>query len=128
MTSSFFYKKDGILQRISLDEILLLEASENYVRFFGHSVQYIVRTTLEAALNKLPRNMFARINRSQAIRIDQIETIEKDHLTLLTVKDGGFPVSKKYYRSLLAKVNIIDGGTDESAAEEKPEEPGEAAE
>jgi DNA-binding LytR/AlgR family response regulator len=107
---TYFYRKEGQFKRIKLDEIIFLEAADNYVKFFAPEFCYILRTTLTTALSQLPGRKFIQIHRSVAVAVDQIETIGKDYLTLLSVTHKAFPVSKTYYGMLVDRITIIDGG------------------
>jgi DNA-binding LytR/AlgR family response regulator len=103
----FFYRREGQLQRIRPDEIIFLEAAGNYVKFFTQGHSHLVRTTLDMGLRQLPGNLFVQIHRSIAVAVDQIETVGKDFVTLLSLPKKAFPVSKTYYRTLNERIKII---------------------
>ena len=104
----FCYRKDGTLQRISLNDVLFLETADNYVKFVAADKIYTVRTSLEAALNQLPKDQFIQIHRSFAIATDQIDVIGRDFVSFASFPDKALPVSKTYYASLLERVRVIE--------------------
>ncbi|MDP4262234.1 MAG: LytTR family DNA-binding domain-containing protein [Bacteroidota bacterium] len=110
----FFYRKDGILQRINLDEIILLETAGNYVKFYSLEHVHMVRTSLDAALSQLPKNHFVQIHRSFVISIDHIVAVGKDFVSLISVPDKVFPLSKKFYAPLLELIKIIETDSPDS--------------
>jgi len=111
---SFFYRRDGVLQRINLDEIVLLETAGNYVKFYSRDDVHMVRTSLDAALSQLPKNQFAQIYRSFATVVDHLGIVGKDFVSLMLVPDKAFPVSKKYYAPLIEKIKIIEADAADS--------------
>jgi DNA-binding LytR/AlgR family response regulator len=106
----FCYRKDGALQTINLDEIVVMETADNYLKFFMHKEIIVVRTSLEAALNQLPADRFIQIHRSYAVAIDQINKIEKDSLTLRISPETILPVSRTGYAALMERIQIIETG------------------
>ena len=104
----FCYRKDGVLKRIDLNDVLFLETADNYVKFVAADKTHTVRTSLEAALNQLPEDQFVQIHRSFAIATDQIDLIGKDFVTLVSFPNEALPVSKGYYASLMGRVTIIE--------------------
>jgi|ERR1051326_5506765 DNA-binding LytR/AlgR family response regulator len=106
---SFFYRDNGILRRIILEEILFLESAGNYVKFYALNYSHMVRTSLDAALAQLPENQFVQIHRSFAVSLDHLETIGRDFVSLISLPGYEFPVSKKYYPTLIERIRIIEG-------------------
>jgi two-component system, LytTR family, response regulator len=106
MSNQFFFFRAGkSLTRIRLEEILYLEADDNYVWFFALTYKCMVRTSLDAALRQLPENQFAQINRSFAVALVHLESISRE---MVRVASAELPVSKKYYPGLMAKIKVIE--------------------
>ena len=104
----FFYRKDGLLKKINLDEVLFLEAANNYTKFHTPDNYHYVRITLDAALNLLPENKFLRIHRSYAVSVDYIDKMGRESVTFESIPDFELPVSKKYYAEFVEQVVILD--------------------
>lgn len=114
----FFYREEGVLKRINLNEIELIEAAGNYIRLYSHTTTFIVRISLDAALNQLPKNLFVQIHRSIVVSVEYITTIGKDYLTIVSAPNHVFPVSKTYYAGLMKKIRILEAGS----GNDKPDE------
>ncbi len=55
----FFYRQDGALKKLAIDEIIIIEAANNYVKIHKPGGILMLRTTLDAALNGCPKNNFS---------------------------------------------------------------------
>jgi DNA-binding LytR/AlgR family response regulator len=109
MTSQpFFYREDGILKRINLEEIYFLEVTDNYVRFFALNYHIMIRASLDGVLANVPKDMFIRIHRSYAVSPKYLDTIEKDHVTFVSVPDATNPIGRKYYADLISRLKIVN--------------------
>ncbi|WP_343487937.1 LytTR family DNA-binding domain-containing protein [Allomuricauda sp. d1] len=74
---SIFVKIDNKrLQKIYLDEILVIESLKDYIRIKTTSGKYILHRTLKAFTEELPKNKFLRIHRSYTVAIEKIQSIE----------------------------------------------------
>jgi DNA-binding LytR/AlgR family response regulator len=104
----FCYRKEGMLQRINLHEVLFLEAADNYVRFVSLKQVDILRISLAAALSQLPEGQFIQVHRSYAIAASEINTIGKDIISFISMPEKGLPLSKSYWPNLLARINVIE--------------------
>lgn len=122
----FFFKADGEVKRIRIDEILVLEALDNYVKFHALNYSVLIRTTLDGALEKLPENQFFKVHRSYAVSVDHIEDFIKDFVSLRGL-DKVVPVGKPYYQPLLNRVTVLGPGLMEkkiiNSAAETPTDP-----
>jgi DNA-binding LytR/AlgR family response regulator len=102
-----FFKDHDQLKKLAIDEIFLLEVTDNYVKIFiapGGIV--MVRSTLEALLRLLPDKQFVRLSRTYAAGVEYIEYITKDSLRILGL-DHEIPVTKHYYEKLREKLLIL---------------------
>ena len=119
----FFYRKNGCLKKIDIDEIIYLSADNNYTTFQEMDNYHYVRITLNAALSLLPENKFQRIHRSYAVSLDYIDVVKRDIVTFKSIPDLELPISRQYYVQLTKEVVILDtAATDqvEAAEEVKP--------
>ena len=57
------------------------------------------------ALKKLPKDTFIRINRKMVASIYYMDLIARDHLI---IEGEPVPISKQFYASVLAQLNIIE--------------------
>ena len=103
-----FFKQNGTLTKVHIDEIIMIEvADNNYIKFWLAETYYIVRSTLYAALNRLPPNHFIRIHKSHAVSVHYINKIEKDSLFFIG-NEVEVPVSRQHFRELKKHIMILD--------------------
>ncbi|WP_420603051.1 LytR/AlgR family response regulator transcription factor [Flagellimonas sp.] len=78
---SIFVKIDKKkLQKIFIDEIVVVESLKDYIRIKTTSAKYIIHKTLGSFTDELPSDKFIRIHRSYTIAIDKVEAIEGNSL------------------------------------------------
>lgn len=70
------------LQKIYIDEILVIESLKDYIRIKTTSNKYIVHKTLTGFTEELPQEKFIRIHRSYTVAKDKIESIEGNSVTV----------------------------------------------
>lgn len=103
-----FIKKNSSLVRLNYNEILWVEALENYVVFNTFSDKYTIHFTMKAIEQKLPANKFSRVHRSYIVNTSSIDVIE-DNSVIIKTKDGpkSLPIGKSYKDKLMGDINLI---------------------
>ena len=92
--SDFIIIKQGHdKHKISIHDILYLEAMRDYTRIKTAATQYLVLTTLNGILNKLPADLFVRIHRSYVVNRKKIDIIEKNKIN---IQSHVLPIGKLY--------------------------------
>lgn len=78
--TTMFIRVDGELRQISFDRILLVEGMKDYVRFHveGERLPLTTHMTMKAVEDALPQDAFMRINRSYIVRLDKIQTVDRN--------------------------------------------------
>jgi DNA-binding LytR/AlgR family response regulator len=106
--SEIFIKKDSTLVRLKYDEILWIEALENYVIFNTFHDKFTIHFTMKAIEQKLPQDKFTRVHRSFIVNTSRIDAIE-DNSVLIKVHDGtkSIPIGKSYKDKLMGDINLI---------------------
>ena len=80
---SIFIKIDKKkLQKIFLEDILVIESLKDYIRIKTKSDKYIIHRTLSSFTDELPSDKFIRIHRSYTISICKVDTIEGNSLEI----------------------------------------------
>jgi DNA-binding LytR/AlgR family response regulator len=99
--NELFIKKNSTLVKLRYDEILYIEALENYVVFNTFNDKYTVHSTMKALTTKLPP-MFIRVHRSFIINLNAINEID-DNVILIRTNEGDItiPIGKAYRENLL---------------------------
>jgi DNA-binding LytR/AlgR family response regulator len=103
-----FIKKNSSLVRLKYDNILWIEALENYVIFNTYKDKYTIHFTMKAIEQKLPPNKFTRVHRSFIVNTSSIDVIE-DNSVLVKTEDGirSIPIGKSYKEKLMKDINLI---------------------
>lgn len=103
-----FIKKNSALVRLKYDDILWVEALENYVIFVTFNEKYTIHFTMKAIEQKLPSNKFTRVHRSFIVNTKGINVIE-DNSIIVRTHDGkkSIPIGKSYKDKLLGDINLI---------------------
>ncbi len=103
-----FIKKNSSLVRLKYDNILWVEALENYVIFNTFSDKYTIHFTMKAIEQKLPTHKFTRVHRSYIVNTSSINVIE-DNSVIIKTKDGvkTIPIGKSYKDKLMGDINLI---------------------
>ena len=83
---------------IEINSISLVEAKKDYVKISTTDNSYLVRNNLKVFLEQLPENILIRVNKSQAININQIDRIKKN--IIYTKNDISFKIGKSYTKTV----------------------------
>jgi DNA-binding LytR/AlgR family response regulator len=86
-----FVKADGRLEKINFEEILFVEALENYVAIHTAQKKLITHSTLKAMQENLPSAQFIQPHKSYLVNIGFINSIEGN---LLHIGKFQVPISK----------------------------------
>lgn len=102
----FFVWQNKKLKNVDPEDVMCLATEKNYTRIVLSDKSYfLVRSSLSAALKRLPPKMFIQTHRSYAASIFYIDNVARDHLT---VKDESIPISRQYYDAVIKQLNIIE--------------------
>jgi DNA-binding LytR/AlgR family response regulator len=102
--------KDGSssLIRLKYNEIVWIEALENYVLIMTDELKHTIHFTMKSLENQLPEDKFIRIHRSFIINIEKIDAIEDNYVIITFAgKKKSFPIAKSFRDNLLTKIKII---------------------
>ncbi|WP_300021467.1 LytTR family DNA-binding domain-containing protein [uncultured Maribacter sp.] len=106
--ASIFVKVDKKkLQKIYLEEIMVIESLKDYIRIITPSNKYIIHRTLSSFTDELPKDSFIRIHRSYTIAVDKVSVVEGN-----SVEIGGirYTIGRSYLTD--AKSRILNNLTD----------------
>lgn len=103
-----FIKKNSMLVRLKYDDILWVEALENYVIFNTFEEKYTIHFTMKAIEQRLPPNKFTRVHRSYIVNTRIINMIE-DNAVIIKVHDGmkSIPIGKSFKDKLMGDINLM---------------------
>jgi len=89
---------------ISVDEIIYIEAMENYAKIYRANGGCIIsRSSMKAIMEILPTNAFIRIHRSYITPVDKIVSYNRQSVKLST--GMSLPVGRQYVENLLERMS-----------------------
>ncbi len=68
----------NLVQMVPVQDVLLLQAADKYVRVVTAGGEHLVRTALKDLLPQLDADAFWQVHRSAAVRADAIDTVRRD--------------------------------------------------
>ncbi len=99
-----FVKDNGVLKRISIDDILFLEAMGDYVKVHTPQKFHVVHATLKSIEEKLPASKFIRVHRSYIVAINKIDFIQEG---TITIGKTSIPVADTHKANLNKRLNLL---------------------
>ena len=97
----FFIKTENNLEKVLFDEILFVEAMENYVAIYTAEKKMVTHTTLKSVQQHLPTGQFVQPHKSYIANIKKITTIKGN---ILHIHKYQVPVSKYQREKMLEKI------------------------
>ena len=89
-----FIRADYSLQKINLDDIIYIEALDDYLKIYLDQQKTIVaRMTMKAIAEKLPSTDFIRVHRSFIVPVKRVESMRNK---TLQIQDKKIPIGNSY--------------------------------
>ncbi|UCS94485.1 response regulator [Echinicola marina] len=105
VTDAVYIKSDNAYERVNYEDIYYVEANGNMVSIFTKDKNYTIRKSMKDMEDKLPSELFLRVQKSYIVQLGQIESFSTKEINL---KSGAIvQVGRQYYNSFLAKLNTI---------------------
>jgi DNA-binding LytR/AlgR family response regulator len=107
--NEIFIKKSSSLVKINYDEIMWVEALENYVVIVTNAEKYTIHFTMKSIESQLPAAKFKRVHRSFIVNISHILSIEDNSVVVKTAEGKrAIPIGKSYRDKLLSDLNLMN--------------------
>lgn len=97
----FFIKTDGKLVKVFYDDILLVEAVQNYVNIYTAEKKYITYLTFKSVEEYLPGENFIKVHKSYIVPVQKIESIEGNEIN---IGAHHVPISRNLKDEVMAKL------------------------
>lgn len=107
--SCFFIRCDGKYEKIYHEDILFVQAMQNYVIIQTTKRKYISLLFLKNVEEKLDASAFLRVHKSYIVALNKIERIAQHEIQIQSYK---IPLSRNYKKEVLPKIlgnNLWDG-------------------
>ncbi len=99
---SIFIKIDKKkLQKIYLDDIIVIESLKDYIRIKTKSNKFIIHKTLSSFTDELPSDKFIRIHRSYTVAIDKVEAVEGNSIEVQGIR---YTIGRSYLNEVKGKI------------------------
>jgi len=97
----FFIKCDYKYERIYFNDILYVQAMQNYVVLFTTKGKYMTLLYLKNVEEKLDKNAFIRVHKSYIVSVARIESIENNEIIMQSFR---IPISRNYHNDVIDRV------------------------
>jgi len=97
----FFIKSDSKLVKIFFDDILFVEAVQNYVNIYTADKKHITYLTFKSVEEYLPVNDFIKTHKSYIVPIKKVESIESNEVKIGT---HHIPISRNLKDDVMEKL------------------------
>ncbi|MEM9922092.1 MAG: LytTR family DNA-binding domain-containing protein [Bacteroidota bacterium] len=97
----FFIKCDNKYERIYFEDILYIQAMQNYVTIYTLKGKYVTLLYLKNVEEKLDHRRFIRVHKSYIVAISKVEAIENNEIHLGDIR---IPISRNHRDAVLERV------------------------
>lgn len=105
MLANTVFLRDGAQHvRVSVHEILYLEADDNSTRVCCEARGYTVGRMLKEVLDEMASERLERIHRSYAVNLDRVQAISDNGLH---VGERWLPIGRSYRSAVLQRLRMI---------------------
>lgn len=98
----FFIKCSAKFEKVFLDEILYIEAMQNYIVIHTVSEKFMTLTSLKSISEKLENKGFIKVHKSYIVAINKITGVEDQQLVVSG--NAKIPISRSMRKSVLEEV------------------------
>lgn len=99
-----FFRKDQEIIALMSDQILYVEAYDNYAWIFTEKAKYLISHTLKSIEEKIVPLGFIRVHRSFLINFEMIESIAEGYVFLKGIK---IQLGKSYKKDFLDQLSLL---------------------
>jgi len=100
-----YIKTNGRFEKIGYDEILYLEAANNYVIVHTRQKKYLVYQTLKGMEKQLPTRAFLQTHKSFIVARPHIRQIDRDSIS---VGEARIPLSRRFKQRFLTELRLTN--------------------
>lgn len=107
-STEIFIKNNNSLVRVKFEDILWIEALENYVVVNTFKDKFTIHFTMKSIAEKMPTDKFVRVHRSFIVNMSKVKSIE-DNSVIIRSEAGSkvIPIGKSYKDGLMNDINLI---------------------
>ncbi len=98
------FKYGSEFVRLATSEIHLVKREGNYIKIYSATKKYLLRNSIDWVLDKLPEDIFLRVNRSIVINLFCIDKHTSEYVSVQNIQ---IPISRKIKHRLLEKIATL---------------------
>lgn len=103
-SNEIYVRTESKIVKVSMDDLLYVEALADYIMLFTADNKYIVHSTMKGFQSKLPGEKFVRVHRSYIVNVDKVSSIEN----LFVVINGKYiPIGASYKDDFMNRLNML---------------------
>ncbi len=96
-----FIKADNRLVKLFYDDILFVEATQNYITIFTKTKKYITYLTFKSIEEALPASRFLKVHKSFIVQLSKVESVDGNDLV---IDAHNIPVSRANKDEVMQKI------------------------
>jgi DNA-binding LytR/AlgR family response regulator len=105
MQTDFFVPVNGKLRLIDFDDVVLIRAKDKYCEIVTvKKEQLLTNLTMKYIEQKLPENLFIRVNRSHIVSRKKIVWLEADYIEINSER---ISINKKAYKRITERSLVL---------------------
>lgn len=97
-----FVKTEYRIENISIDDIILIEGMQAYLRIVLPGRKIMTKSSFKALLAQLPESKFIQVHKSYAINLSRIDSIERNRIR---IGDYLIPIGETFREEFLRLIN-----------------------
>lgn len=105
VTDAVFIRADNSYIKVPYVDVYYVEANGNMVTIFTKERNYTIRKSMKEMEDKLPSDLFIRVQKSFIVQLGQVKSFNNKHISL----ESGMAVQvgRQYYNTFLSRLNTI---------------------
>ena len=101
-----YVKKNNRLERILINDILWIRADGNYCFVQVGDKRFVIKISLRKLLATLPPQFFTQVQKSFAVHLGKVESIDLNTNSLL-IAGHTLPMGRSYREDIIGRINLI---------------------
>jgi len=106
LNDRLFIRQKNQMVKVTIRDILFLEADRNYCKIYLENKSFLVSTPLGAIEQEVPHQKFVRVHRSYIVNVDMIDAVG-ENIETLTIQSHTIPVSRRNREELMKYLKMI---------------------